>query len=80
MVAPNKNVVKGGILIESTAKLGSGSSGIPIIRNLSRNSTLLTIIIRVVGTLQKVFTYLIMITHVHKIADQPLMNLMASGR
>jgi hypothetical protein len=36
--------------------------------------------IRVVGTFHMVFTKLIMIIYVHRIADQPLMTSMTTGR
>jgi hypothetical protein len=35
MVAPSMNVVQGGVLIQSIAKLGSKSSGISVVRNLN---------------------------------------------
>jgi hypothetical protein len=35
VVAPNINVVRRGVLIGSTTKLGSGSSGVSTVRNLS---------------------------------------------
>jgi hypothetical protein len=50
MVAPSMNVVKNGVLFGSVANLGSGSGGILVRRNLSRNSTLAIITIGVVGT------------------------------
>jgi hypothetical protein len=60
IVAPNIDVVKRGILIKSTTKLGSGSSGVSIIRNLSQSLALPTTTTGVVGILQMVFTNLIM--------------------
>ncbi len=79
VVAPNMDVAKRGILIGFVAKLGSGSNGVLARRNLNRSSTLPTIITRVVGTPQMVFTNLIMTIHVNNIANQPLMNSMAIG-
>jgi len=50
IVAPNIDVVKRGVLIGSIIKLGSGSSGISVIRNLSRSSALPTSTTGVVHT------------------------------
>jgi len=50
MVAPNTNIIKSGILIGSVTNLGNGSGGVSIGRNLSRSSTLLRLITKVVGT------------------------------
>jgi hypothetical protein len=50
VVAPIMDVVRRGVLIRSTTKLGSGSCGISTKRNLSWSSTLLTITYGVVGT------------------------------
>jgi hypothetical protein len=69
IVAPNTNVVRGGVLIGSVANLGCGTSGISIERNLNRSSGLLTTPIGVVGTLQMVFTYPIMTIHVNRTAN-----------
>jgi hypothetical protein len=63
------DVVRGGVLIGSTSKLGSGLSGILARRNLNQSSIVPTTIIRIVGTLQMVFTNLIMTTHVNRIAN-----------
>jgi hypothetical protein len=46
VVAPNTNIVRNGVLIGSTTNLG----GVSVRRNLSRNSTLSTSTIKVVGT------------------------------
>jgi hypothetical protein len=67
IVVPNIDVVRKGVLIGSTTKLGSG--GVSTVRNLNRSSTLPTAITRVVGIPQMVFTNLIMITHVNRIAN-----------
>jgi hypothetical protein len=66
VVAPNIDVVKRGVLIGFTAKLGSGLGGVSIIRNLNQSLALLAII-GVVGIPQMVFTNPIMTTHVNKI-------------
>jgi hypothetical protein len=53
--------------------------GISIGRNLSQNVGLLAISIGVVGTLQMVFTNLIMTIHMNKTVDQPSMSSMVVG-
>jgi len=73
------DVVRGGILIRYATKLGSGLGGVLARRNLNRSSTLLIATIGVVGTIQIVFTNLIMTTHVNEIGNQPSMNLMVVG-
>ncbi len=78
-MCPNINVIKREVLIGSIAKLGSGSSGVLVVRNLSQSSTLLAATTRVVGILQMVFINPITTIHVNKIADRPLMNSMAIG-
>jgi len=80
VVVPNIDVVKRGVLIEYVAKLGGGLSGILVVRNLNQSSALLIATTRIVGTLQMVFTNLIMNTHVNMITNQPLMSLMVIGR
>ncbi len=47
IVAPNIDVVKRGVLIGYTTKLGSRLGGVLVVNNLSQNLTLL--IIRVIG-------------------------------
>jgi len=79
IVAPNIDVVRRGILFGFVAKLGNGSNGILVVRNLNQSSTLLTAIIRVVGIPQMVFINLILTTHVNRIANRPLMNSMVAG-
>jgi len=69
VIAPNTNFVRGGILIKFATNLGHGLGGILKGRNLSRNSGLPTIITRVVGTPQMVFTNMIMTIHVNMIVD-----------
>ncbi len=77
IVAPTMDVVRRVVLIGSATKLGSGSGGILAGRKLKESLTLPTIITRVVGTLQMVFTSSIMITRVNRTTYQPLMNSMA---
>jgi hypothetical protein len=60
IVAPNTNVVRGGILIGSVTNLGYGTSGVSIERNLNNSLGLLATPIGVVGTFQMVFTNSIM--------------------
>ncbi len=50
MVAPNTNVVKGGILIGSATNLCNGLGGVLARRNLSRSLTLPIVTTRVFGT------------------------------
>jgi len=78
VVVPNIDVVRRGVLIGFVAKLGSRSNGILAIRNLSQSSTLPIATIGVVGIPQMVLPNLLMITHVNKIVDRPLMNSMAT--
>jgi hypothetical protein len=80
VVAPNIDVVKGGILIGFVAKLGSESGGVSIIKNLSPSSTLPTTIIGVVCTPQMVFTNSVMTIHVNRTANRPSMSSKAIGR
>jgi len=78
VVVHNINVVRRGVLIGFVAKLGSRANGILAIRNLSRSSTLPIATIGVVGIPQMVLPNLLIITHVNKIVDRPLMNSMAT--
>jgi hypothetical protein len=55
VVAPNIDVVRRGMLIGFTTKLGSGSNGVSARRDLSRSSVLPTTTIGVVGIPQMVF-------------------------
>jgi len=68
VVVSNKDVVKRGILIRFTRKLGSESSGVLTVRNLNQSSSLPIATIGVVGMLQMVFTNPIKTIHVNKIA------------
>jgi len=79
IVALNINVVKRGVLIGSATKLGDRSSGILVVRNLNRSLALPTTTTRVVGIPQMVFTNPIIIIHVNRTVDSPLMNSMAVG-
>jgi hypothetical protein len=74
------DIVKKGVLIRSTAKMGSGLGGVSVGRKLSGSTTLPTIITKVVGTPQMVFTNLIRTTHVNRTINRPLMSSMATRR
>jgi hypothetical protein len=50
VVAPNMNVVRGGVLTKSTTNLGRGLGRVFTGRNLSRSLGILTTTTRVVGT------------------------------
>jgi hypothetical protein len=76
VVAPTMDVVKRGVLIGSTTKLGNGSSGVLARKKSNGNTTLPITIIGVVGTLQTMFTNPIMTIHVNRIAYQPSMSSM----
>ncbi len=78
IVVPNIDVIRRRILIRFVAKLGNGSNGILVVRNLNQNSTLLAAIIKVVGIPQMVFTNLILTTPMNRIANRPLMNSMVA--
>jgi hypothetical protein len=80
VVAPNIDVVRRGVLIGSATKLGNGSSGISVIRNLSRSLALPTTTTGVVGIPQMVFTNPITTLHVNMTIDRPLMNSMVIRR
>jgi hypothetical protein len=69
VIAPNMDVVRRGILIRFVTKLSNGLGGVSIGRNLNRSLALPTIITKVVGTPQMVFTNPIMTTHVNRIAN-----------
>jgi hypothetical protein len=79
-LSPNIHVVKRGILIRSTTKLGIKSTGVSIVRNLSQSLALPTVITGVFGILQMVFTNLIMNTHVNRTINRSLMSLVAVGQ
>jgi hypothetical protein len=76
VVMPTMDVVRRGVLIKSTTKLGNGLSGVLAKRNLSQSLALPTIITLVVRTPQMVFTNSIITTHVNMIIDRPSMNSM----
>ncbi len=80
VVVPNIDVVKRRILIGFVTKLGSGLRVILARHNLNGSTTLPIVNIGVVGTPQMVFTNLIMITHVNKTTNRPLMSSMVVGR
>jgi hypothetical protein len=63
------DVVKKGVLIKSTTKLGNGSNGVSAWKKLNGSSSLPTTTIGVVGTPQMVFTNSITIIHVNRTED-----------
>jgi len=79
IITLNMDVIKRGVLIRSTVKLGNGLGGILVTRNLSRSLALPMPTIGVVGTPHMVFTNPITITHVNKTIDRPLMNSIVVG-
>jgi hypothetical protein len=79
LLRPNRCCQKG-VLIGFATKLGSGSSGVSTIWNLSRSSTLSTTTIKVVGIPQMVFTNPITTIHVNRTTYRPLMSSMIVGR
>ncbi len=79
-VVPTMDVVRRGVLIGSTTKMGNGSGGVLTGRKLSGSTTLPTSTIGVVGTPQMVFTNPILITHVNMTRDQPSMSSMVAKR
>jgi hypothetical protein len=80
VVAPNMNVVRGGVLIRFATNLSLGLGGVLTRRNLSRSLGLLIAITRVIRTPRMVFTNLIMTIHVNRTVDRPLMNLVTTRR
>ncbi len=80
VVAPNTNPIKGGVLTGCATNLGHGLKGVLEGRTLSRSFRLPTTTTKVIGTPWMVFTNLIMIIHVNRIVDRPLMNSMVVGR
>jgi hypothetical protein len=80
VVAPNMNVVRGGVLIRFATNLSLGLGGVLTQRNLSRSLGLLIAITRVIRTPRMVFTNLIMTIHVNRTVDRPLMNLVTTRR
>jgi len=71
----NKDVVKRGILIRFTRKLGNESNGILTVRNLNQSLTLPIATIGVVGMPQMVFTNPIKTIHVNEIAKSTIDQL-----
>jgi hypothetical protein len=78
IVAPTMDVVRRGILIGSATKLGSGLGGVLAGRKLNGSLALPITTTGVVRTHQLVFANPIMITHVNRIIDQPLMSSMVA--
>jgi hypothetical protein len=74
------DVVRRGVLIGSTTKLGSGSNGVLAGRKLKGSLALLIATIGVVRTPQLVFTNPIMTTHVNRTIDRPPMSSMVARR
>jgi hypothetical protein len=66
IIAPNMDVVRKGVIIESATNLGRGLGGLFTRKKLTRSSGLPIANTGVVGTPQKVFTNPIMTTHVNK--------------
>ncbi len=79
VVAPTMDVIRKGVLIGSTTKLGNGLGGVSARRKLSGSMALSTTTTRVVGTSQMIFTNLIMTTHVKRTIDRPPTNSMVVG-
>jgi hypothetical protein len=69
VVAPNMDFVKMGALLGFTPKLGSGSGGVSVGRNLNRNLALPIVTTGVVGKLQMVLTNPITTIHVNRTID-----------
>jgi hypothetical protein len=80
VIVPTTYFVKNGILIGSVVNLGCGLGGVLTRRNLRRSLGILVAIIGVVRTPHMVFTNPIMIIHVNKTTDRPLMSSMVAGR
>ncbi len=80
VVAPNTNVIRGGVLIGFVINLGSRLVRVSIGRNPNWSLTILIATTGVVGTPQMVLTNLIMIIHVNMTTNQPPMNSMDVGR
>jgi hypothetical protein len=78
VITPTMDVVKKGVLIGSTTKLGNGSNGVLTRKKLSGSMTLPITTTGVVGTLQMVFTNPIMIIHVNRFAYRPPMSSMVA--
>jgi hypothetical protein len=73
------DVVKRGILIGFITILDSGLCGVSTKKKLNGSMALPTTTIRVVGTLQMVFTNPIMTIFVNRITDRPSMSSMVNG-
>jgi hypothetical protein len=69
IVVPSINVVKRGVLIGSVMKLGDGSNGILVVRNLNQSLALLATTTGIVGIPQMVFNNPITIIHVNMNVD-----------
>jgi hypothetical protein len=73
------NVAKRGVVIGFAVNLGRGLGGFLMGKSLSRSLRLSTTNARVVGTPLMVFTYPIIIIHVHKTTNEPPMSSIAIG-
>jgi hypothetical protein len=79
IVAPTMDVVKRGILIGFGEKLASGLGRVLTKRKFNGSLALPITTTRVVGTLQIVFTNLIMIIHVNRATNGPSMSSIVDG-
>jgi hypothetical protein len=79
IVAPSIDVVKKGVLIGCTTKLGSGSNGVLVGKNLNQSSTLLGVTTKIVGILQMVYINPITTTCGNRATNRPLMSSMVTG-
>jgi len=78
VIAPTMDVIRRGVVIGSIINVSRGSSEFLVGVNLSKSSKLLIVNTGVGGTQQMVFTNPIMIIHVHKTTNQPLMSSIAT--
>jgi hypothetical protein len=69
VIMPCIDAFKRGVLIGFAAKLGSGSSGVSVRRNMNQNSALLATTTGVVGIPQMVFTNPIIGIHGNRTID-----------
>jgi hypothetical protein len=78
VVAPNMDVVRRGVVIGFVVNVNRGSSEFLVGVNLNRSLKLPIVNIGVIGTQQRVFINPVMIIHVHKTTNQPLMSSITS--
>ncbi len=79
IVAPNTNVVRKRVVVESIINLGHGLGKFLMGRSLNWSLGLPSANTGIVGTPKMVFTNLIMTTHVQKTTYRPLMNSITIG-